>query len=311
MKTFPRPLSVVESALDLVGRTPLLALRRFGGSDAAEIWGKCEFLNPGGSIKDRLGIGLIEAAVRDGQLRPGGTVIEPTAGNTGVGIALAATLLGFRAILVVPDHYSPEKQKVMKALGGTVVTTPSGEGMQGAIAKATSLASEIPGAFVPQQFANPENPATHYRTTGPEILEQMEARIDAVVIGCGSAGTFVGVARFLSERIPGIHRVAVETENSILTGTPGAHAVEGIGMSFLPAFWDPSLVDEVLAIGDAEAYAAVHELARTEGVILGGSSGANVAAARRVARRLGPGKRVVTVLPDWAERYMSKGLLDQ
>ncbi len=305
-----RPLVAVESALDLIGRTPLLHLGRFGGDGAAEIWAKCEFLNPGGSVKDRLGVGLIEAAERDGRIKPGATVIEPTAGNTGIGIALAATLKGYRAILVVPRHYSLEKQKVMQALGGTVVQTPTEAGMQGAIEKALQLSREIPGSYVPQQFENPANPDAHYRTTGPEIYEQMQGRIDAVVIGCGSAGTFVGVARYLGERIPGIRRVAVETQNSILTGTPGTHKVEGIGMSFLPAFWDKELVDEVVAIDDAEAYTTVKELARTEGLILGGSSGANAAAARLIAHRLGPAKRVVTVLPDWAERYMSKGLLD-
>lgn len=303
-----RPLVVVESAIDLIGGTPMIKLKKFAGPDCAEIWAKCEFLNPCGSVKDRLGVGLIAAAEREGKLKPGGTIIEPTAGNTGIGLALVGAARGYRVILVVPAKYSLEKQRVMAALGGTVVNTPTEDGMQGAINKAHELAQEIPGAYVPQQFANPSNPRAHEETTGPEIWEQTGGRLDAIVAGCGSGGTFVGVARYLSTKNPSIHRVAVETQNSILTGTPGAHRVEGIGMSFLPGFWDPALVDEAIAIHDPEAFDTVKELARVEGLIVGGSSGANAAAARRVAKRLGPGKRVVTVLPDWAERYMSQGI---
>lgn len=306
-----RPLVVADSALELIGNTPIVKLSRFSGPEIAEIWGKCEFLSPGGSVKDRLGLGMISEAERQGKLKPGGTIIEPTAGNTGIGLALVGAAKGYRVILCVPEKYSIEKQKAMAALGGTVVTTPTPEGMQGAIRKAHDLAAEIPGAYVPQQFANPSNPKTHYETTGPEIFEQTDGRLDAVVIGCGSTGTFVGVARYLSERIPGLHRVAVEPQGSILGRGPcGPHKVEGIGLSFFPEILDRSLIDEVITIDDDEAFATVKELARSEGLLLGGSSGANAAAARRVARRLGPGKRVVTFLPDSAERYMSKGIFD-
>ncbi|HEV8267650.1 MAG TPA: cysteine synthase A [Thermoanaerobaculia bacterium] len=306
-----RPLVVVDSALDLIGNTPMVRLRRFTGAGAAEILAKCEFLNPGGSVKDRLGLGMILEAEKQGKLREGSTIIEPTAGNTGVGLALVGAAKGYRVILCVPQKYSVEKQKLMAALGGTVVTTSNEEGMQGAIRKAHELAAEIPGAYVPQQFSNPSNPKTHYETTGPEIWEQTEGRLDAVVIGCGSTGTFVGVARFLSERLPNLLRVAVEPQGSILGGGPcGSHKVEGIGLSFLPEVLDRSLIDEVIMIDDAEAFSTVKELARTEGLLVGGSSGANAAAARRIARRLGPGKRVVTLLPDPAERYLSKGILD-
>jgi cysteine synthase len=198
----------------------------------------------------------------------------------------------------------------MTALGGTVVKTPDALGMKGAIDKAHALAKEIPGAYVPQQFANPSNPRAHYETTGPEILEQCDGRLDAVVIGAGSTGTFVGIARFLVERLPALLKIAVEPQGSIFAGgKSGKHKVEGIGQSFLPEIWDPSLVDEVIAIDDAEAYATVLEIARTEGLLVGGSSGCSAAAARQIARRLGPGKRVVTLLADGAERYVSQGIL--
>jgi O-acetylserine dependent cystathionine beta-synthase len=305
-----RPLVVADSALGLVGNTPMVRLSRFAGSGTAEILAKCEFLNPGGSVKDRIGVGMIRDAEEKGFLKPGGTIVEPTAGNTGVGLALVGVARGYRVILCVPEKFSIEKQKIMTALGGTVVRTPDALGMKGAIDKAYALAKEIPGAYVPQQFANPSNPRTHYETTGPEILEQCEGRLDAIVIGAGSAGTFMGVARYLVERLPALLKVVVEPQGSILGGgKAGPHKVEGIGSSFIPEIWDPSLVDEIIAIDDAEAFATVLEIARKEGLLVGGSSGCNTAAARRIARRLGPGKRVVTLLPDAAERYVSKGIL--
>jgi cysteine synthase A len=305
-----RPLVVADSSLDLIGGTPMVRLSRFAGSGTAEILAKCEFLNPGGSVKDRIGVGMIRDAEEKGFLKPGGTIIEPTAGNTGIGLALVGVARGYRVILCVPENFSIEKQKIMTALGGTVERTPDALGMKGAIDRAHALAKEIPGAYVPQQFANPSNPRTHYETTGPEILEQCDGRLDAIVIGVGSTGTFMGVARFLVERLPALLKVAVEPQGSILGGgKPGPHKVEGIGSSFLPEIWDPSLVDEVIAIDDQEAFATVLEIARTEGLLVGGSSGCNAAAARRIARRLGPGKRVVTLLPDGAERYVSKGIL--
>ncbi|HEX5856059.1 MAG TPA: cysteine synthase family protein [Thermoanaerobaculia bacterium] len=305
-----RPLVVADSALDLIGSTPMVRLSRFAGGGAAEILAKCEFLNPGGSVKDRIGVGMIRAAEAQGLLKRGGTIIEPTAGNTGIGLALVGVARGYRVILCVPERFSIEKQKVMAALGGTVVPTPDALGMKGAIDRAYALAAEIPGAYVPQQFSNPSNPQTHYETTGPEILEQCEGRLDAVVVGAGSTGTYVGVARFLSERLPAILKVVVEPQGSVLGGgAPGPHKVEGIGASFLPGIWEPSLVDEIVMIDDSEAFATVKEIARTEGLLVGGSSGCNAAAARRIARRLGPGKRVVTLLPDAAERYVSQGIL--
>lgn len=305
-----RPLVVADSALDLIGNTPIVKLARFVPRDAAEVWAKCEFLSPGGSVKDRLGLGLVLDAERRGKIQPGGTLIEPTAGNTGIGLALVGARRGYRVILCVPEKYSIEKQKLMAALGGTVITTPTEDGMQGAIRKAHELAAEIPNSFVPQQFANPANPEAHYETTGPEIWEQCEGKVDAVAIGCGSTGTFVGVAKFLKERNPSLHRVVVEPQGSIFAGgQPGKHRVEGIGQSFWPEILDRSTIDEVITIDDDEAFAAVKELALVEGLLVGGSSGAAAAASRRLAARLGPGKRVVTILPDSTERYLSQGIL--
>ncbi|MGZ4810484.1 MAG: cysteine synthase A [Thermoanaerobaculia bacterium] len=309
----PRPLlPPVDNILDLIGNTPMLRLCHIPGPADAAIFAKLEFLNPGGAVKDRLGLGMISRAERDGVLRKGGTIIEPTAGNTGIGVALAGVRMGYRVILCVPENFSTEKREVMRALGGEVVLTPADDGIKGAIARAEQLAGEIPGSYVPQQFKNPYNSQTHYDTTAPEIWEQMEGRIDAVVIGAGSGGTFTGVAKYLRERLPSIYCVIVETEGSVLGGGPaGKHEVEGIGSSFIPPVLDMSLADDVIMINDAPAFAMVARLAAEEGVLGGSSSGANVAAALQVAHRLGSGKRVVTFIPDAAERYMSKGIFSK
>lgn len=307
IRTAPRP---VDSILDLVGNTPMVRLHRIGGGENAEIFAKLEFLNPGFSVKDRIGVGMIERAEKAGLLQAGGTIIEPTAGNTGVGLALAGVQKGYRVILCVPENFSTEKREVMQALGGELVLTSAEGGIKGAIEKAEELAASIPGAYVPQQFRNQFNADSHYETTGPEIYEQMDGRIDAFVTGAGSGGTFTGVARYLREKIPGLFCAIVEPQGSVLGGRQeaGHHDVEGIGASFFPPVLDMSLADEVITIVDPPAYAMVARLAREEGILGGSSAGANVAAALEVARRLGPGKRVVTVIPDAAERYMSKGI---
>jgi len=297
------PPAVVDSVEALIGNTPVIRLARAQPGERADVFAKLELLTPGGSIKDRLGQGLIDWAVAQGELQPGGTIVEPTAGNTGIGLALVGAQRGYRVILCVPSHFSIEKQKLMEALGGTVIRTPSEEGIKGAIARAYEIAAEIPGAYVPQQFENPGNPGVHYQTTGPEIWQQMEGRIDAVVIGVGSGGTFTGVARYLRERNPDCLNVAVEPNGSILQGgEPGPHAVEGIGVSFFPAVLDRSLIDEIIMVHDDDAFATARLLARTEGLLVGGSSGANCHAAFQIARQLGPGKRVLTLFPDSAER---------
>jgi len=303
-------LPPVSNILDVIGNTPMVRLRKIPGPDAADIFVKLEFLNPGGSIKDRIGVGMIARAARAGLLQPGGTIIEPTAGNTGIALALVGVQMGYRVILCVPENFSIEKREVMKALGGEVVLTPKDDGMKGAIARSEELAREIPNSYVPQQFANVFNTESHYETTGPEIYQQMEGRVDAFVTGAGTGGTFTGVAKYLRERIPGVYCVVVEPQGSILKGgEAGPHEVEGIGASsFIPPVLDLSLADEIIQIVDEPAFAMVARLAREEGILGASSAGANVAAALQVAQKLGRGKRVVTIIPDAAERYISKGI---
>ncbi|MHB0971361.1 MAG: cysteine synthase A [Thermoanaerobaculia bacterium] len=297
------------SVLDLIGNTPMVRLRRIPPSGSAEIFCKLEAYNPGGSVKDRIGIGMIRAAENAGLLTPGGTIIEPTAGNTGIGLALAGVQLGYRVILVVPEHFSVEKRELMKAFGGEVVLTPADDGMVGAIERAESLSREIAGSYVPQQFRNRFNSDAHYATTGPEIFEQMGGRIDAFVAGSGTGGTFSGTARYLKERIAGLVAVCVEPQGSVLAGgKAGPHEVEGIGSSFVPPVLETELVDEYVTVVDPPAFAMTARLAREEGILAGSSGGAAVVAALQVAARLGEGKRVVTILADSAERYLSKGI---
>jgi len=298
-----------DSLIDLVGNTPMLRLSRF--APGLDLRAKLEYLNPAGSVKDRIAKAMIEDAEKRGQLSPGGTIVEPTSGNTGVGLAMVAAAKGYQAVFVVPEGYAHLKCKVMQGLGAAVVRTDPAEGMKGAIAKAEEIVASRPGAYMPQQFKNPVNPRAHYDTTGPEIEEQCDGKVDAIVIGVGSTGTFVGCARYLGERHPGLLRVAVEPQGSILQGgEPGPHKVEGVGLSFFPEILDRSLIDESIMVSDDEAFAACRELGRTEGLLVGGSSGAAAAAARKVARRLGPAKTVVTLFPDAAERYPEQGILE-
>ena len=305
------PLRVADDITQLVGGTPMLRLRRVVPAGAAEVFAKLEYLNPGGSVKDRAAIGMIGRAEQEGRLKPGATLIEATAGNTGIGLALIGVNRGYRVIFCVPERFSEEKVKVMRALGAEVERTPDAAGMQGAIARAKEIAASIPGSFMCSQFENPANPDYHYETTGREIFDQMQGRVDAVVLGVGTGGTFTGVARFLKERLPRVLAVAVETQGSVLGGgPPGEHKVEGIGSSFIPKTYDASVSDEVLMVNDPEAFDMVKQLAAQEGVLAGSSGGANVYAAVQVAKRLGAGKRVVTMVPDSAERYLSKNIFE-
>ena len=308
----PAPPAAAESILELVGRTPLLHLARFAPPPHADLYAKLEYMNPGGSVKDRAALGMILDAERRGVLRPGATIIEPTAGNTGIGLALVGVARGYRVVLCVPEGYSREKMKVMEALGGRIEYVPAESGMEGAVKRARELADETPGSFIPQQFENPANPLIHEETTAQEIIEQMEGRVDAVVLGCGSAGSFTGITRALKKLNPDVRCVLVEPVGSILGGgRPGFYRLEGIGQrEFIPPNLDGGLADEVISVPDAESFATVRELARTEGVLGGGSTGAAAAAARQVAARLGPERRVVTLFPDGAERYMSQGIFD-
>jgi cysteine synthase A len=304
-------LRVAEEITDLVGETPMLHLRHLPPSSAADVYAKLEYLNPGGSIKDRAAIGIIRRAEEEGRLHRGSVIIEATAGNTGVGLALIGVSRGYRVALFVPQKFSKEKVMLMRALGAEVTRTPDAEGMEGAIRRARELAARTPNSFMAAQFENQANPDYHYETTGREIFEQMEGRIDAVVIGAGTGGTFTGVARFVKERLPHALAIAVETQGSVLGGgPPGDHKIEGIGASFIPKTFDGSLANEIFMVKDPEAFSTVADLARKEGVLSGSSGGANVFAAIEIAKRLGSGKRVVTIIPDSAERYLSKAIFD-
>ncbi len=303
--------AIAEDITELVGHTPILHLRRLSGGGGGEVYAKLEYLNPGGSVKDRAAMGMIDRAEAQGLLRPGYTIVEATAGNTGIGLSLIGINRGYKVILCVPERFSEEKVKVMAALGARVIRTPDAEGMLGAIARAKAIAAETPNSYTALQFENLANPAFHYQTTGQEILDQMDHKIDAIVIGIGTGGTFSGVVRRIKEALPRVIAVAVETQGSVLQGgPPGPHEVEGIGVSFIPRTYDGSLADEIMMVSDDEAFGMVRKLARNEGVMSGSSGGANVFAAISMARRLGPGKRVVTVVPDSAERYLSKGIYD-
>jgi cysteine synthase A len=303
-------MKVVENILELVGQTPMLRLRRLEPAGGAEIWAKLEYLNPGGSIKDRAALGIVLDAERRGVLRPGSTIVEATAGNTGVGLALIGVNRGYKVMLYVPEQFAEEKCKLMRGLGATVVRTPEAEGMAGAIKRALQFERDTPGAFAALQFENPANPDFHEETTAAEIWEQMNGRVDAWISGVGSAGTFTGGARFFKKKSAAVLTVAVEPQGSVLEGgEPGTHKVEGIGVSFIPATFDRSVCDRVIKVMDDPAFVMVKRLAAEEGVFAGSSAGAMVCAAVDVARELGAGKRVVTVIPDSAERYLSKGLL--
>jgi cysteine synthase A len=312
MKAFESThLRVADDITQLVGQTPMLRLRRLVSSESAEVFAKLEYLNPGGSVKDRAAIGIIERAEEEGLLKPGGTIVEATAGNTGIGLALIGVNRGYKVALFVPERFSDEKVIIMRALGAEVTRTPESDGMQGAIRQAHELAARTSGGFMAGQFENPANPDYHYKTTALEVFEQMEGRIDALVVGAGTAGTFTGVARYLKKHLPRVLAYAVTTQGSVLGGgQPGEHKVEGIGSSFIPKTFDPSVCDGVLVANDPEAFDMVKQLAAKEGVLGGSSAGANVFASLQVAKQLGKGKRVVTMIPDSAERYLSKKIFE-
>jgi len=300
-------LDVAQSVLDLIGRTPVLELHPPELRSEVHLFAKLEMFNPGGSVKDRLGRYLIEAALQDGRLEPGGTVVEPTAGNTGIGLALAAIGRGIKVVLVVPEHFSKEKQDLMRALGGEVVNTPRDGGMALAIEEAHRIARER-GGYVPQQFENQDNPDAHYRSTGPELYEQLDGRIDVLVAGAGTGGTLTGVARYIKEQRPGVKVVLVQPEGSVFAGGPaGRHRIEGIGNDFVPKTLDLSLVDEIETVPDEDAFAAVKDLGRTSGLLIGSSSGAAYVASLRQAAKLSRGN-IATIFVDSSERYLSKAI---
>ena len=304
---------IFTSAEQLIGRTPLLEITHIAGEEQlrARVLCKLECMNPGGSAKDRVALSMIEDAERRGLLSPGSVIIEPTSGNTGIGLCVIAAARGYACIIVMPDTMSVERQLLMRALGAQVVLTPGALGMAGAIDRANALHDEIPGSFIPGQFANPANPAAHYATTGPEIWEDTDGAVDVFVAGVGTGGTITGVGRYLKARKPSVRVVAVEPAASPLLccGHAGPHGLQGIGANFVPAVLDTSVYDEVIPVTEEEAYAAGRRMGRQEGVLVGISSGACLHAALLLARRPeNAGKTIVALLPDLGDRYLSTPL---
>lgn len=297
---------IYSDITELIGGTPLVRLSRF--APGLGVLAKLERQNPAGSAKDRVALSMLRAAEAEGRLAPGGLVIEPTSGNTGIGLAALAAALGYRAVIVMPDSMSPERVKLIAAYGAEVVLTPGAEGMSGAVAKAEEISARSPGSIVAGQFSNPANPRAHYETTGPEIWRDTDGRVAAFVCGVGTGGTITGVGRYLKEQDPAVRVIAMEPASSPLLseGRAGAHAIQGIGANFVPEALDTSVYDEVVTVTDEDALAAMQELARTEGLLCGVSSGAAAFAAREIAKRPEfAGKTVVCLLPDTGERYLS------
>lgn len=297
---------IYSDITELIGGTPLVRLSRF--APGLGVLAKLERQNPAGSAKDRVALSMLRAAEAEGRLTPGGLVIEPTSGNTGIGLAALAAALGYRAVIVMPDSMSPERVKLIAAYGAEVVLTPGAEGMSGAVAKAEEISARSPGSIVAGQFSNPANPRAHYETTGPEIWRDTDGRVAAFVCGVGTGGTITGVGRYLKEQDPAVRVIAMEPASSPLLseGRAGAHAIQGIGANFVPEALDTSVYDEVVTVTDEDALAAMRELARTEGLLCGVSSGAAAFAAREIAKRPEfAGKSVVCLLPDTGERYLS------
>jgi cysteine synthase A len=296
-----------ESILDLIGNTPLVRLRRVAEPRMATILAKLELFNPGGSVKDRICLAMIEDAETRGLLKPGSTVVEPTSGNTGIGLAMVCAVKGYKIVLTMPESMSAERIEILKNYGATVVLTPAGEGMIGAVKRAEAIAKDTPGAFIPQQFMNPANPEVHRRTTAQEILRATEGALDAFVAGVGTGGTITGVGEVLKKRLPQIRIVAVEPKGSpvLSGGSPGPHMIQGIGAGFVPQVLNRAVIDDIIPVADEQAYETSRRLSREEGLFVGLSAGAACWAALKVARELGPGKTLAVVFPDTGERYLS------
>ncbi|MBE4908069.1 cysteine synthase family protein [Bacillus luteolus] len=304
-------MQIYRGVHELIGNTPIIELTKFTLPSGVRLFAKLEYMNPGGSIKDRLGVELIREALETGKVQEGGTIIEPTAGNTGIGLALAALDKNLKVVVCVPEKFSIEKQDLMKALGATIVHTPTEAGMKGAIEKAKQLLDEIPNSYCPQQFGNPANPETYYKTLGPEMWNQLDAQIDIFVAGAGTGGTFMGTSRYLKEKNQHIKTVIVEPEGSILNGgESGPHKTEGIGMEFLPGYMDDAYFDSIHTVTDEDAFRRVKELAIKEGLLVGSSSGAALHAALIEAGNAKSGQNIVTIFADSSERYLSKKIYE-
>lgn len=299
---------ITENILDLIGSTPIVSLEP---STGMKIFAKAEFLNPGGSIKDRVAKNMIEQAEKRGVLKKGMTIVEPTSGNTGIGLALCGVRMGYNVIIVMPENMSEERKKIIRALGAELVLTPAEESLDGAVNEVMRIASQSDEYFVPQQFENPDNPKIHYLTTGPEIYSQLDGRVDIFVSGLGSGGTLQGITEFLKEKNPNLIAAAVEPKNvsALLGDEPGLHQIQGIGDGFIPSVLDTSLIDEVVTVTDEDAIGTTRMLARKQGLMCGTSSGANIWACMQMAEKYGKDKIIATVLPDRMERYFSTGLL--
>ena len=305
----PIPCQVAHSLTALIGKTPVVQLRKLPDPQGAEIWAKLESLNPGGSVKDRICLNMIEAAEEEGRLHPGDTIVEPTSGNTGIGLALVAAVKGYHLILTMPDTMSEERRSLLAAYGATVILTPDTKGMHGAVQRAEEIIASNASYFMPQQFNNPANPEAHRLTTAKEIIQQMQ-RLDAFVSGVGTGGTITGVGQVLRRHYPDVKIFAVEPASSpvLSGGEPGYHSLQGIGAGFIPPVLDTTIYDEVIHVTDEEAAVYTRKLAREEGILVGVSSGAACVAAMRVARRLGKGKIVLTIFCDAGERYLTTDL---
>ncbi|MDA8211083.1 MAG: cysteine synthase A [Clostridia bacterium] len=303
-------MRIANNISELVGQTPVVKLNKIAGKDDATVYVKLESFNPASSVKDRIALSMIDAAEKSGALQPGATIVEPTSGNTGIGLAMIAAARGYKLILVMPETMSIERRNLLKAYGAELVLTPGPEGMKGAIRKAEEIVQENPGYFIPQQFKNPANPQIHRELTAREVLEQAQGQLDAFVSGVGTGGTVTGVGEILKQNFPDIKIVAVEPAASpvLSGGQPGPHKIQGIGAGFVPDVLNLKIVDEIITVSNEDAMETARKLARQEGILVGISSGAAVFAALQVAKRLGAGKKVIVVAPDTGERYLSTEL---
>ncbi|AOT68600.1 cysteine synthase A [Geosporobacter ferrireducens] len=305
-------MKVANSIIELIGNTPMVKLNKLVGDEDAAVYAKLEFFNPGSSVKDRIALSMIEAEEKKGKLKPGSVIIEPTSGNTGIGLAMIAAAKGYKVILVMPETMSMERRKLLKAFGADLVLTEGVKGMRGAIEKAAEIAKENPDYFMPQQFENPSNPEVHRNTTAKEILDQMDSHFDMLVAGVGTGGSITGIGEVIKNAIRDVKVVAVEPKNSpvLSGGQPGPHKIQGIGAGFVPKILNMDIIDEVIQVEDEVAMEYARKMAREEGILVGISSGAAVYSAIQKAKALGKGKKVVVIIPSYGERYLSTPLFD-